>query len=203
MSNKPTSKQKLDQLLGIKDDQSIDSFLDDLSMQTDEIQNTFDSIDDKVKENMQIIDNGISDIQTGKTSDSILAIKNMDLSMKEIEDLICMSKKMFKHIYENIISSDLLDSELISAAAKMLESVHINIAEFISMYKDRQRFIERIKLMVFQQEQKKELMALKHKYDMEKAALKNEPETLEAENMMAYSIEDITRIMHDEEKTND
>jgi hypothetical protein len=106
-------------------------------MQTDEIQNTFDSIDDKVKENMQIIDNNISDIQTGKTSDSILAIKNMDLSMKEIEDLICMSKKMFKHIYENIISSDLLDSELISAAAKMLESVHINIAEFISMYKDR------------------------------------------------------------------
>jgi hypothetical protein len=106
-------------------------------MQTDEIQNTFDNIDDKVKENMQIIDNNISDIQTGKTTDSILAIKNMDLSMKEIEDLICMSKKMFKHIYENIISSDLLDSELISAAAKMLESVHINIAEFISMYKDR------------------------------------------------------------------
>lgn len=203
MSDKLTSKQKIDQLLGIKDDQSIDSFLDDLSMQTDEIQNTFDSIDDKVKENMQIIDNNISDIQTGKTSDSILAIKNMDLSMKEIEDLICMSKKMFKHIYENIISSDLLDSELISAAAKMLESVHINIAEFISMYKDRQRFIERIKLMVFQQEQKKELMALKHKYDMEKAALKNEPEALEAENMMAYSIEDITRIMHNEEKTND
>lgn len=46
-------------------------------------------------------------------------------------------------------------------------------------------------------------MALKHKYDMEKTALKNEPETLEAENMMAYSIEDITRIMHNEEKTND
>jgi hypothetical protein len=106
-------------------------------MQTDEIQNTFDSIDDKVKENMQTIDNNISDIQTGKITDSILAIKNMDLSMKEIEDLICMSKKMFKHIYENIISSDLLDSELITAAAKMLESVHINIAEFISMYKDR------------------------------------------------------------------
>lgn len=197
-NNKLTSKQKIDQLLGIKDDQSIDQFLDDLSFETDEIQNTFSNIDDKVKENLQTIDNNISDIQSGK-SDSVLALKNMDLSMKEIEDLIGMSKKMFKHIYENIVSSDLLDSELISAAAKMLESVHINIAEFLQMYRDRQKFIEKIKLMVFQQEQRKELMALKHKYDMEKAAAKNEPESVDAENVMAYSIEEITRLMHNKE----
>lgn len=198
--DKFTSKQKIDQLLGIKDDQSIDSFLDDLSFETDEIQNTFSDIDDKVKENLQNIDNNINDIQSGKT-DSILALKNMDLSMKEIEDLIGMSKRMFKHIYENIVSSDLLDSELISAAAKMLESVHINIGEFLQMYRDRQRFIEKIKLMVFQQEQRKELMALKHKYDLEKAAAKNEPATVEAENVMAYSIEEITRLMHNKENT--
>lgn len=196
--DKFTSKQKIDQLLGIKDDQSIDSFLDDLSFETDEIQNTFSDIDDKVKENLQNIDNNINDIQAGKT-DSILALKNMDLSMKEIEDLIGMSKRMFKHIYENIVSSDLLDSELISAAAKMLESVHINIGEFLQMYRDRQRFIEKIKLMVFQQEQRKELMALKHKYDLEKAAAKNEPTAVEAENVMAYSIEEITRLMHNKE----
>ncbi len=198
--DKFTSKQKIDQLLGIKDDQSIDSFLDDLSFETDEIQNTFSDIDDKVKENLQNIDNNINDIQAGKT-DSILALKNMDLSMKEIEDLIGMSKRMFKHIYENIVSSDLLDSELISAAAKMLESVHINIGEFLQMYRDRQRFIEKIKLMVFQQEQRKELMALKHKYDLEKAAAKNEPTAVEAENVMAYSIEEITRLMHNKENT--
>lgn len=198
--DKFTSKQKIDQLLGIKDDQSIDSFLDDLSFETDEIQNTFSDIDDKVKENLQNIDNNINDIQTGKT-DSILALKNMDLSMKEIEDLIGMSKRMFKHIYENIVSSDLLDSELISAAAKMLESVHINIGEFLQMYRDRQRFIEKIKLMVFQQEQRKELMALKHKYDLEKAAAKNEPTAVEVENVMAYSIEEITRLMHNKENT--
>lgn len=198
--DKFTSKQKIDQLLGIKDDESIDSFLDDLSFETDEIQNTFSDIDDKVKENLQNIDNNINDIQAGKT-DSILALKNMDLSMKEIEDLIGMSKRMFKHIYENIVSSDLLDSELISAAAKMLESVHINIGEFLQMYRDRQRFIEKIKLMVFQQEQRKELMALKHKYDLEKAAAKNEPTAVEAENVMAYSIEEITRLMHNKENT--
>ena len=88
--------------------------------------------------------------------------------MKEIEDMIELSKKLFKHIYNNIITSDLLDSELIESAAKMLESIHINIAEFLEMYREKQRFIEKIKLMIFQQEQRKELMLLKHKYDMEK-----------------------------------
>lgn len=39
-------------------------------------------------------------------------------------------------------------------------------------------------------------MALKHKYDMEKAALKNEPDCIEADDVIAYSVEDITRIMH-------
>lgn len=198
MSNKLTSKQKIDQILGIQDDQSIDSFLDSLSQETDEISSTFSSIDEKVKENMLMIDTNINDIQTGK-SDSVLALKNMDLSMKEVEDLINLSKNLFKHVYENIVSSDLLDSELIAASAKMLESVHINIAEFLQMYRDRQRFIEKIKIMVFQQEQKKELLMLKHKLDMEKATLKNDQNTIDAENVMAYNIEEITRLMHQNE----
>jgi hypothetical protein len=69
--------------------------------------------------------------------------------MKEIEDMIVLSKKMFKHIYENIITSDLIDSELIGAASKLLESIHINVAEFISFYKDKQRYMDKIRLMVF------------------------------------------------------
>jgi len=75
---------------------------------------------------------------------------------------------MFKHIYESIISCELCDSELIGAAGKLLEAIHINIAEFISLYRDKQKYIERIKIMTFQQEQRKELMKLKHQLDMEK-----------------------------------
>lgn len=92
----------------------------------------------------------------------------MDASLREVEEMIDLSKQLFKHIYENIVSSDLLDSELIEAAAKMLESVHVNIGEFLQLYRDKQRFAEKIRVMVFQQEQKKELMLLKHKLDMEK-----------------------------------
>jgi hypothetical protein len=53
------------------------------------------------------------------------------------------------NIYENIITSDLIDSELIGAASKLLESIHINVAEFISFYKDKQRYMDKIRLMVF------------------------------------------------------
>lgn len=192
------SKEKLNELLGIKDDQDIDSFLDDLTKQTDSISSTFSNIDENVKANIQQIDNNLSAIQT-KSCDTILTLKNMDLSMKEIEEMIDLSKKLFKHIYNNVITSDLIDSELIESAAKMLESIHINIAEFLEMYRERQRFIEKIKLMVFQQEQRKELMLLKHKLDMEKLQAKAEPLSAETEDSVPYCIEDIVRIIHNEE----
>lgn len=195
---KLTSKQKIDQLLGIESDQSIDSFLDDLSEETSKINETFQEIDSNVKDKIQEIDKDIAEVQSGKTN-SILALQNMELSMKEIEDMIDLSKKLFKHIYMNITSSDLIDSELIAAAAKMLESIHINIAEFVQLYRDKQHFIEKIKIMVFQQEQKKELMKLKHQYDMEKLQMKNTDKEAENAEMIAYSIEDITRIMHQDE----
>lgn len=192
------SKEKLNELLGIKEDQDIDSFLDDLSKQTNEISSTFSNIDENIKSSIQQIDNNLSAIQT-KTCDTTLALKNMDLSMKEIEEMIDLSKKLFKHIYNNVITSDLIDSELIESAAKMLESIHINIAEFLEMYRERQRFIEKIKLMVFQQEQRKELMLLKHKLDMEKLQAKTEPINAETEDSVPYCIEDIVRIIHNEE----
>lgn len=55
----------------------------------------------------------------------------MDSSLKEIEDLIGLSKHMYKHVYENFIASDLIDSELLHGASSFLESIHVNIREFI------------------------------------------------------------------------
>ena len=54
--------------------------------------------------------------------------------MKEVEDLIFTSKKMFKHIYENIITSDLIDAEVVSAVAKLMEGIHRNKLRYIYMY---------------------------------------------------------------------
>ena len=56
---------------------------------------------------------------------------------------------MFKHVYESIVSCELVDSELVSSASKLLEAIHINIAEVLSLYKDKMKYIERIKIMTF------------------------------------------------------
>jgi len=103
---------------------------------------------------------------------------------------------MFKHIYEAIITCELVDSELVGSASKLLEAIHINIAEFISLYRDKQRYIERIKMLTFQQEQRKELMALKHKYDMEKMKSQEDASAVDAEGKMSYSVEEITKMLN-------
>lgn len=58
--------------------------------------------------------------------------------------------------------------------------------------------------MIFQQEQKKELMLLKHKLDLEKISKKDagDPKTVEAEGMVSYSQESIIKAMntHDEDE---
>ncbi len=192
-----TSKEKIDKLLGIENNQSIDDFLDDISLDVDKLSASFDNIQEDVQQNIKNVDSKIKEINSG----SVLEINDLTMSMKEIEDMIVLSKKMFKHIYENIISSDLLDSELISAASKLLESIHINIAEFISFYKDKQRYIDRVKIMVFQQEQKKELMILKHQQDLEKLKYRNESEQIdENANNVTYSFEEVLKGISDYEK---
>ena len=59
---KLTSKEKIDKILGIKSDQSIDDFLDELTSDTDQLSATMNEISDEVKQNLQNIDNGIADI---------------------------------------------------------------------------------------------------------------------------------------------
>jgi hypothetical protein len=195
---KLTSKQKLDELLGITDSSSIDDFLNDLTIDTEEIATTFQTINDKVQENVEKIESNINIIQTnGIQQDSFLNIKSVDASLKEIEDLITLSKQMFKHVYTSIVSTDLVDSELISSAAKLLESIHVNISEFLSVYKEKQRFADKIKLMVFQQEQKKELLELKHKHDIEKLKMKPDAAApLDLENMANFSQEQIIKMIN-------
>lgn len=194
-----TSKEKLDKMLGIKPDQSIDDFLNDLDSQTESISNTFAAIDDSVKSSLQKVDDGLKAINAG-TSDSILTLKNIDLSMKEAEDMIGWAKKLFKHIYENICTSDLIDAELVGSAAKMLESIHINLSEFIDLYREKQRFVDKIKLMILQQEQKKELMILKHQHDLEKINMRNAPETIDVPNATAFNFDDIAKALDQQDK---
>ena len=195
-----SSTDKINAVLGITGGKSVDEFLDGLSLDTEAIHETLGAIDDQVQTSLQNIDQAASNIQSqSEQGSSILEIKNIDLSLREVEDMISLSKKMFKHIAESILTTDLVDSELVQAASKLLESIHINIAEFIYLYRSKQQFVDKIKVMIFQQEQKKELMLLKHKLDLEKIQAKgdkDDPNVVEAEGMVSYSQESIVKAMN-------
>ena len=195
-----SSTDKINAVLGITGGESVDEFLDGLSLDTEAIHETLGAIDDQVQTSLQNIDQAASNIQSqSEQGSSILEIKNIDLSLREVEDMISLSKKMFKHIAESILTTDLVDSELVQAASKLLESIHINIAEFIQLYRSKQQFVDKIKVMIFQQEQKKELMLLKHKLDLEKIQAKgdkDDPNVVEAEGMVSYSQESIVKAMN-------
>nr|DAH73931.1 MAG TPA: hypothetical protein [Caudoviricetes sp.] len=42
-----------------------------------------------------------------------MQLKSLDLSLYEIEEMINLSKQIFKHIADSILTTDLVDSELV------------------------------------------------------------------------------------------
>lgn len=143
-----STKEKIDQALGISCGKSMDQMLDELNIESSSITDTLDKFDSSLQESVKKIDEKAAELQKG-VGGGVLAITDMTDSLKEIENLVNEAKQIFLHIKENIVSSDLIDSELIQGAAKFLEAVHVNIAEFISIYKQKSKFIEKIKLMIF------------------------------------------------------
>lgn len=197
-----TTKEKIDKVLGITSGASIDEFLSDIDEETNEIQSTFNSIDSDIKNGLEQIDDKLAKInESDDIASNVLEIKDINLSMKEVENLISDSKQIYRHVTESILATDLVDAELINAAAKLLESIHINIAEFISMYRDKQKFVDKIKFAIFQQQQKKEMMLLKHKLELEKIEKKGSaagdgPIDTTGE-VYSFNIDEVIRKMND------
>ena len=199
-----TTKEKMDAILGITGGQSVDEFLDDLQLDTGKIQDAISNIDNAVKSTVQNIDDSISSIENNNQQCTSIQLSDMQLSLKEVEELIVLSKQMFKHIAESILSSDLIDSELVHAVSVLMESIRLNIVEFIQIYKSKQQFLDKVRYSMLQQQQKKELMALKHQYDLAKikAAKAEDQNVVNAENTVTYSQEDIVKMLDRNEKQN-
>ena len=82
-----TSKEKIDKVLGIESGESIDDFLDSLTIdKTDELSGIAATINDEVKQNLSNIDNNLKEIKSNAIAPTILV--DIDSSMKEVEDLI-------------------------------------------------------------------------------------------------------------------
>lgn len=170
-TNSKTAKAKLDAALGISPDHSIDDFLNSLTVENDSAKNAVEKIDDTVKKEVESIDKEIHSIASFGDEDhnkKVMSMIAIDTSLKNIDELISISKEVIKHIYENIVCTELVDSELIHAAATFIESCHLNIKEYIDLYKDRLKFFDKVQFEMLQQKHKMELLHEKYKLEAEK-----------------------------------
>lgn len=178
------SNSKIDKALGITD---IDDFLSDLSVDNDI--SSFQEIDDEVMKNVDEIDTQIQKYDNCGDIEKI-DVGNIQNSLAEIKDLIDVSKMTIKHVYEQVTSMELIDSELVQALSKLMESTHIQVQEYINLYRDRMQFFDKMRLKQLDHQLKIMQMDHKHKLDMEKLEAKSEPSQV-VENQMAFSQEDV------------
>lgn len=188
----PSPKEKLNSILGISPDQGIDSYLDDLETTTAEV-NT------EVKKTFQEIDKSIADLQNNPEADAqwkLDTVARLRDNLKGIDELVSLSTNLIKHLYTNIISTDLIDPELIEAAANLIKATHDNIAEYIDLYKDREKFYERIQLEMLKHKNNLEL--LNKKYELESRKL-SDPLSADPENLQTFDQDKIIRMLKDME----
>lgn len=168
-----SSKEKIDAILGITGGKSVDEFLDSLTLDIDTVNGAMSQINDTAKTAMDKLDSCQQAIIQQGAQPSILQINDMQLAQKELEDVIMLSKQVYKHVAESVLATDLIDAELVHATSAMFAEIRASLSEFMSFYKNKQNFIDKIKYAIFQQEQKKELMLLKHQLELEKMKQKN------------------------------
>lgn len=187
--NKMTTKEKLDSALGISDGSSFDELLDTLTVDT--ATTAMEKVADNVKETVKDLDKNISNCLSGNYS--ITSLNDIGTYLDGINELINIAKTILTHLYKNIITTDvtLVDPELINATSTFITSCRDSIKEWIDLYRDRAKFLDKIQLQLLEHQHKKDL--LKYKFELE--AEFNNSQTKTPENMKIYRQEDLVKLI--------
>lgn len=182
------NKDRLDELLGIHEGQTFEDYIGEATSPVDETQSVIDQttqlleetkskvdeIDEKFQTNMEVINSAQTQIQTaaqdgnGSASVRIDNLINVENAFKSIEDLVDTTKTMISNVYGIISSCDVLDSETVAAAASLIGETRQLISEYTSLYKQRIKFFDNVKMEQLKQEHRLEFLERKHQLDMEK-----------------------------------
>ena len=82
-----------------------------------------------------------------------------------------------------------------------MEAFHLQVSEYIGIYKDRQNFLSKIQLEALKQKNKLEQMKLKHQMDLEKIEKSKNKDAIEVDNMkVPYSQEDLIKQLDEVDK---
>lgn len=196
------NKDRLNELLGIQEGQTFEDYMNETAPPMDDTQSVIDQtaklieetkskvdeIDEKFQENFQVIDKAKTQIQTssrdgdGSASVRIDNLVNVEGAFKSIEDLVDTTKQMITNVYGIISSCDVLDSETVAASAALIGETRQLIAEYTSLYKQRVKFFDNVKMEMLKQEHRKEILDIKQRYDLEKMDRRNSTPT-EAEDV--------------------
>jgi len=197
-----TAKQKLDEILGIGSSETIDDFMKDLSTDTEKAKDTAEKIDEAVKAEANNIDKQLEKCldKSVDFNEKDLSLKNIKNGLNNIDSLIETSKVIVTQIYQNIVQTDIIDSELVRSAAAFIEAEHLLIKEYIDLYKARLKFYEKIELENLTQKHRLELLQEKHRLEMEKILSQSVDATKPPDgNMVSYNFDDLTQKIPDEE----
>lgn len=132
-----------------------------------------DEIDEKFQENFQVIEQTQNQIQKSRDENGSASVRidnlvNVESAFKSIEDLVDTTKNMIANVYSIISSCDVLDSETVAASASLIGETRQLIAEYTSLYKQRIKFFDNVKMEMMKQEHRKELLEMKYRLDKEK-----------------------------------
>ena len=193
------NKDRLNELLGIKDGQSFDDYMNEGMSDMSETQSVIDQtakliqetkdkvseMDDQLNHQIEVIDQGKLQIQSmdenGSASKRIDTMVNVENAFKSIEDLVDTTKQMIANVYGIISSCDVLDSETVSAAASLIGETRQLIGEYTSLYKQRVKFFDQVKMEQLKQQHKIELLERKYQLDAEKEERKMKNQSIPAD----------------------
>lgn len=164
------NKDRLNELLGIQEGQTFEDYMNEAAPPMDETQAVIDQttqfleeaknkvqeMEGEFKGNMEVIDTAKNQIQKSLETDGSASVRidnliNVDAAFKSIEDLVDTSKNMIVNVYNIISSCDVLDSETVGAAASLIGETRQLIAEYTSLYKQRIKFFDNVKLEMIKQ----------------------------------------------------
>jgi len=194
---KKSNTVKLNEVLGI---QSIEDVLNNLSVEKNDesFNQTLIEIDEHVKSQMEIVEqqNHLAANNSGEFN-----VHTMESALSEVSSLIDVSKGIIQKVYEYVVTSDLLDPEVISAGAKMIEAARIAVSDYVDMYKSQIQFFNQIQMEMIKHKNRLEILDHKLKCDVDKVR-QLEDKVADDVDLIEYTQERVISAMRDAGRNN-
>ena len=108
-------------------------------------------------------------------------------NLAEIDELIAVSKNVMSHVYGVVTSTDILDAATIAAAAKLINETRALIAEHLTIQKDERDFLNKVQMEEIKHRHQMELMEKKFELEQKRFQQKNPALNAPANNVQPVS----------------